>query len=342
MRFSVLMPAYNVEKYIAEAVESITNKTFEDWELVIVDDGSTDKSGQIADDYAKKDSRIKVIHKTNGGLISARREGIKHACGEYCLFCDSDDFVKDLWMESIDSVITEFNFPDIVLFNLSTLSEQTKEVVPRYFPWSEKCEIDPNDARFMLISSSNINELVKKAVKRELLLNDPLDYSKNYSGGYAEDRLQSLYPLDACKRIAVLPEELYYYRINDSSMMHSKMNIEKVVNYTHVDVQRVTYPYVIKWEQDIPGLRNEFFKQCYHNMANVYKKMILTAESKNEIAKINGFRWDTCLPLENMDGFDKKKYLSLKDRVLSHMAISPTMLGAYLLRLAYKILRKKG
>ena len=340
MRFSVLMPVYNVEKYISECIDSILNQSFDDWELIIVDDGSPDTSGQIADEYASKDSRIKVIHKANGGLISARREGIKHAQGEYCLFCDSDDMVAKSWMSAIDRTISEFNNPDMIIFSMAKYFSETQEIRPHTFPWTEKKIISPEEAKRELISSSTINELWRKAIKRELLVNDPLDYSINYSNGYAEDILQSLYPFDASKKIAVLPEELYLYRINDSSMMFSKMKIEKALDYTYKDVQKVIYRYITKWENDIPGITNVFFRQCYRKMHSVYTKMILSADTWSEIKSINRFDWSACLPLEHISRYNAKKHLSKKDRIFSALALRPTMIGAYLLRFVFKILNK--
>lgn len=339
MLFSVLMPVYNVEKYIAESIESIINQKFDDWELIIVDDGTKDNSGRIADSYAEKDHRVKVIHKQNGGLISARREAIKHASGQYCLFCDSDDFVKDTWMSEIKDIIYEYNFPNIVLFSAFKYSTKTGEVTPFNFPWDQKGQIPIDDARKCLISSYDINELWKKAIKRELLADDPLDYSVNYSHGYAEDLLQSLYPFDACESISVLPNELYYYRLNDDGMMYSKIKIDKVIDYTHVDVQRIAYPYVAKWEKSIDGLRTDFFKQCYRKVSAVYKNMIIDADSRAEIKEINDFDWKQCLPMELLSGFDYRKHFSSKDRILIRMALHPTNIGAFLLRLAYRILK---
>ena len=90
---SIVVPIYNVEKYLDKCVESICAQTYAKLEIILVDDGSPDHCGQMCDVYAKKDSRIKVIHKKNGGLRDARNEGVKQATGKYLLFVDSDDYV---------------------------------------------------------------------------------------------------------------------------------------------------------------------------------------------------------------------------------------------------------
>ena len=95
MVFSVIIPVYNVEKYLAECVDSVLGQTFTDFELILVDDGSKDASGALCDAYAAKDPRVKVIHKENGGQSTARNAGVDAASGQYALFLDSDDFIRD-------------------------------------------------------------------------------------------------------------------------------------------------------------------------------------------------------------------------------------------------------
>ena len=93
MLFSVIVPIYNIEKYIRRCIDSVLLQSFTDFELILVDDGSPDRCGAICDEYAKKDERIKVIHKENGGLVSARQAGIKVASGDYIFHLDGDDAV---------------------------------------------------------------------------------------------------------------------------------------------------------------------------------------------------------------------------------------------------------
>ena len=94
-RFSIIVPVYNVEQYLAECVESVLAQTFTDWEMILVDDGSPDNCPRLCDEWAGKDARIKVVHKKNGGASSARNVGIRESGGEYILFLDSDDFYND-------------------------------------------------------------------------------------------------------------------------------------------------------------------------------------------------------------------------------------------------------
>ena len=92
-KISILVPVYNVEQYLPRCIESVLTQDFQDWEMILVDDGSPDKCPQICDEYAKKEKRIRVVHKVNGGLVSARLAGFEASVGKYLMFLDSDDYL---------------------------------------------------------------------------------------------------------------------------------------------------------------------------------------------------------------------------------------------------------
>jgi glycosyltransferase involved in cell wall biosynthesis len=107
---SVIVPVYNVEKYIRRCLDSIQSQTFTDWECICIDDGTPDNSGKICDEYAEKDTRFVVLHKENGGVSSARNAGLDVAKGEYITFCDSDDYVEENWLFEQYKDITSGDF----------------------------------------------------------------------------------------------------------------------------------------------------------------------------------------------------------------------------------------
>ena len=121
-KITVIMPVYNVENYLAEAIESVINQTYKNLEIILIDDGSTDKSGNICDEYEKIDSRIKVIHQENKGLSGARNAGIEVATGNYIMFIDSDDiFPKDACEKMLNYI--EEKDADYVVGNYTNMSE---------------------------------------------------------------------------------------------------------------------------------------------------------------------------------------------------------------------------
>ena len=114
-KISIIIPMYNVEKYLHRCLDSVLNQTFKNWQAICVDDGSPDKSGDIAEEYAKKDKRFIVVHKENGGLSDARNAGFPYAKGKYVMYLDSDDFIHPQTME-IALDVAEKNKSDIVSF----------------------------------------------------------------------------------------------------------------------------------------------------------------------------------------------------------------------------------
>ena len=173
MFFSVIVPIYNVQKYLNRCIDSVLSQTFEDYELILVDDGSLDECGTICDEYAKKDERIKVIHKENGGLVSARQAGISVATGEYVFHLDGDDAALPDALESAYEIIKKHR-PDIVSFSYKRcidgeVRETVEDIVEEglYDKAAMEQKIYPR-----LLSDENMKNLFYflwgKAIKREL------------------------------------------------------------------------------------------------------------------------------------------------------------------------------
>lgn len=118
-KISIIVPVYNVEKVLSICIESVLSQTFSDFELLLINDGSTDKSGVICDAYAKKDNRVKVFHKKNGGVSSARNYGLNEAKGDYLVFLDSDDWIEYTFFSTLSQYIDQF---DIIFFGAEKLS----------------------------------------------------------------------------------------------------------------------------------------------------------------------------------------------------------------------------
>ena len=117
---SIIVPIYNVEQYLDRCIQSILNQTYQNLEIILVDDGATDCSGVIADSYAAKDKRIKVFHKENGGLSDARNYGLDHVTGDYILFIDSDDFIVNTMCERLITVANNNN-ADIIITSIDII-----------------------------------------------------------------------------------------------------------------------------------------------------------------------------------------------------------------------------
>lgn len=219
--FYVLIPVYNVEKYITNCIESVLKQTYPNFKMVIVDDGSPDRAGEICDEYAQKDKRIKVIHQTNAGLMAARRKAISYVKSEekngnaYVIFLDSDDSLRDNALQKIYQTISAENC-DVVIYGMDRVIGKT--VVSKSARKKEYLGT-VTDKRLlykMCFGDSAYNPLCRKAVFVDLLTND--DYSKYYHISRSEDLIQDIEIYKKCKKVSFIPDKLYHYTVNINSI----------------------------------------------------------------------------------------------------------------------------
>lgn len=207
------MPAYNVKKYIDEAVMSIKNQSFADFECIIVDDGSTDGGVKAAADLIKDDTRFSVIKQKNGGLSNARNNGFKAARGQYVLFLDSDDLFELHLLEAIHAKLQE-SLVDIVVFNHTVLDDITghkSNIVHDFAPVRDKKQFTAkqiSDKAFNIFG----NQVWTKAFRRDLLVENALVFDEKLKR--AEDIPFTNPALLLAKSIAVVDEGLVAYRVN--------------------------------------------------------------------------------------------------------------------------------
>ncbi|MBR3611434.1 MAG: glycosyltransferase family 2 protein [Oscillospiraceae bacterium] len=239
---SIIVPVYNVEQYIDECINSLLNQTFENYEIIFVDDGSRDNSGSICDVYCEKYPNIcKVFHKENQGVLSARDFGVKKANGDIIVFLDSDDCLRKDALEKICCTF-EKKKCDMVLFEFSNNENYNKKEINFDFINNEEVEKKHLYKQMLLISSSNA--VCLKATKRSLF-NTAIDYSKFYFVKHGEDLLQSLQIVTDAKKIVYIDEVLYYYRQRENSTVHSfDPNRHKSIKAVHQELEK----YIDLWE----------------------------------------------------------------------------------------------
>lgn len=231
---SVIVPVYNVETYLRECIESILNQSFSDFELILVDDGSTDSSGIICDEYLKEDSRISVIHKENGGLSSARNAGLDYifanSCTEFISFIDSDDFVhKDFLKELLFAI----DGCDMALCYYSKFIDSSDFRIPKVRTVDKKDYWDLNSST----NSFTIcawNKLYRKFIFESI---------RYPEGRIFEDSYIIHDIILRCKKIALVEKFLYYYRIRSSSIVHSFNEIKGTIDSLECKLNRVNLYY---------------------------------------------------------------------------------------------------
>lgn len=232
MRFSILIPVYNVEKYLLKCLNSIDRQSYKDYEVILVDDGSEDCSGKICDEFAKDKKNVEVIHKRNQGLISARRIGINKAKGEYCIFCDSDDYLEDNALEELNKIIERYK-ADLILYNAYLTDGRTKKVFfENVLP--EGIISDKILIYNEFLTTYRLNPIWIKAVKTNII-DSHRDYSEFYNCNYGEDLLQSIPIVKKAQRIYYCNKFLYNYRMM-SGMMH-KYNSNYYWSYRKINLE---------------------------------------------------------------------------------------------------------
>lgn len=260
---SIIVPIYKVEKYIHKCIDSIINQTYKKIEIILIDDGSPDNCGKICDDYAKKDSRITVLHKENGGLSDARNAGINIAKGEYLTFIDSDDYVSEDYVKFLVDLIKEYD---------ADMS------VCKHTIMCNKKEIDKGTKKMYLEGPKKILEMSlysddfdisswAKLYKKELF-ND-IRFPK---GRLFEDSATTYKLVDLCNKIAFKSESKYFYVIREDSITNKAFDARKF------DLIRSTEEMVNYIEKKYPDLH----KGCRRRLMYSYLSTLMNLAEANK------------------------------------------------------------
>ena len=217
-KISVIVPVYNVEQYLERCVDSIINQTYKNLEIILVNDGSTDNSGQLCDELAKKDDRIRVIHKKNGGLSDARNVGIDEAEAELVGFIDSDDYIDEDMYEVLINNLKAANADLSMCGHYDVYNNVPESQVSDKKTW----ELSTQEAIKMvmeakILSVTAVNKLYKKSLFSEL---------KFEIGKIAEDAFIMIKLLDKCNKIVATNEKKYYYVHRENSITTQKFSLK--------------------------------------------------------------------------------------------------------------------
>lgn len=214
MLFSVVVPVYNGERYLPECLASVNAQTYTDYELVIVDDGSTDDSGRIADDYAANNQRVRVLHGPNQGPLLARRRGLSHCRGKYVVFLDADDALRADALGVVANVIGSSK-PDVVSFHYSREPDFSTLDDPSPMRAGLYADATYEEVREH-VCAGRFNNLCGKAIRLGCIDVDT-DYEAYRGLMHGEDWFQLLPILDVASSLDQVDEILYFYRPNDAS-----------------------------------------------------------------------------------------------------------------------------
>lgn len=221
-KISIIVPVYNVEQYLRRCIDSILNQSFTDFELLLIDDGSKDGSGDICDEYAIKDSRIKVFHKENGGVSSARNRGVDEATGEFIMFLDSDDSIVEhcfsFLFEKSKSLL------DMTIFSFTKVSSSDKEVVKKLTPAIATNHQDVLSIGLALKESLYTSEAFcfpwNKVYKRSIIKSNNIQFPLDIS--LREDEIFNYRYLLFCHSLEIISIPLYKYHFGTTGLTYRK------------------------------------------------------------------------------------------------------------------------
>ncbi|MGL5583222.1 MAG: glycosyltransferase family 2 protein [Cetobacterium sp.] len=220
-KISIIVPIYNAENYLEKCIDSILNQTFKDFELILVNDGSLDNSGKICDEYAQKDKRIVVIHKTNGGLSSARNIGLDIAKGEYIGFVDSDDWIEPEMYEVLYNSCIQ-NKSDVSVIGINTC--QNGEIIKK-IKHLNKVYIGEEIIEEI---TSNKNNNIGWTVWNKLWKFEKIKYLRFKEGRIYEDGLFLYQSLGNINSISIENDCYYNYRTDNVSITRSNISIKNM------------------------------------------------------------------------------------------------------------------
>lgn len=210
---SVIVPVYNTSAYLHRCLDSVVNQSFENYEIVIVNDGSTDDSEAICREYSEKHSNIILITKVNGGLSEARNTGVRNAAGKYVSFVDSDDYIDERYLETLYRPIVNYE-ADMSVVGLSLFSDSVPAAADRI---GDCVVLSHRDA---LLDMLYQNRLDTSACALLIPISMALEYPFP-PGRFHEDEFTTYKYYSACKKVAVYSEKLYFYYQREGSIMHS-------------------------------------------------------------------------------------------------------------------------
>lgn len=232
---SIVVPVFNVEKYLERCVNSILSQTFKEFEVILVDDGSTDYSGMLCDQYSNRDSRVRVIHKTNGGLSDARNVGIDAALGKWILFVDSDDFIEPEMVSTLHTLAVNEK-AQIAICGIRNCYEGMSSI---QYPKIEQFSCTGTEALRMTLEGGKIpGSICDKLIQRELVVGKYFPRGKIYEDAFYMPEL-----LLSAEKVVVTTQPLYnYWHRRGSITTHpftpKKMDVIKAYEYTMEVVRR--------------------------------------------------------------------------------------------------------
>ena len=319
--YSVVIPIYNVEKFLNQCVDSVIAQSFRNIEIILVDDGSPDQCPQICDEYARNDCRVKVIHKKNGGLSDARNSGIDAARGQYLLFLDSDDYWDDLdALKKIYDVIVQYNYADLIMFQAKLLYPDGSMIADKgHFVNGFNFMSSEEALQYLAEHGLLIGSACSKVVRRTFLIENNLFFKV---GIKSEDIDWILRVANCMPKYLYTDQYFYIYRKGRSESITANVDLAYLEQFTDM-----LEDFVINF-----SYANDKTRQCLLSIV-AYEFSILMAKTANLSNKME--RKQLIVRLRNMqnilnyDMHPKVKRINMVKNIMGFNMVM-MLLGKYL------------
>lgn len=284
IKFSIMTPVYKVEQYLPECIESVLDQTYGNFEFILVDDGSPDHSGEICEQYAEKDSRIRVFHKPNGGLMHTRRYALERAQSDYYVFLDSDDYLSLDTLETLHRYISETG-ADCVIYGFEWLRPEGTVHVQCAPCDCGRVISDRRELYNIIFNNDSYNSLCRKCVRASCF--DGRDHSASYHIKNGEDCVQTIEIIENARSVVFIPELLYRYRYNSTSITHSN----EFDNYSaDFEVSEIVLGFLrragVLTEEDMDRLRNKELDEMAVEIKRICRYASTREHKRSAIASI--------------------------------------------------------
>lgn len=310
--FSIIIPVYNVSSYLKQCVNSVLSQTFEDYELLLINDGSTDDSGNICNYLASADSRIKTFHQNNTGLAGARNTGIKNAIGYYCIFLDSDDFWSCTNMLSELDAVIQSEPLDLICFSYTKMAKEkshnfsiknTDSLLDSY--------IYPQYLLSMVRLGVYTSSACMKVLKREIILSNLLYFEEKR---LSEDIVWSAKVMLSAESIRYINKDFYTYRVREDSITQS-VGTKHICDLFEILDQLISIFYSVKKDTILSTALSEYI--AFQFCTLLVSIRLNTQDVKKNIKKASRYKW-----LLKFDGTSTVKIVSITNKLLGFNLMS--------------------
>lgn len=290
MLISVIIPVYNSEKYLEKCLDSVLAQTFTDFEVLLINDGSADESGNICDDYAQKDSRIRVFHKHNGGVSAARNLGLNNAKGEWICFMDSDDYLNANYLKALLDSVKNNDSLDLAIHGFKRISKKGETIITF---GNHIVRADDYHNLFDKIEVFKYGYPFSKFYKRDLITQHGIRFPENYS--FAEDLSFFLNYLSYSDIIKFENVANYNYISNENSLSRTFKNYQEYWNryadYKNILKNRfsIVFDDVYKTQKKYSEFSRSIGGAIFYFLQAVYKDRSIEKKKRKELLE----RFDT-------------------------------------------------